>query len=371
MIGSGVPNRQLVSVQSTPTGVVPDSVALTVQAGPTQESPNRLVAPAGVTLSGTCEAPPPSDRFAQTRFLSGVVPPMPRNVLPHVPPPAVVRKSNFVGPEPSVDVVVLDVDVVVELELDVLELVDDEVLVLDDVEVLVLEEVELDVDDVLVLLVDDVLVLVLDVDDVLVDVLEDVLDDVVTEVLVDVEDEVLVLVLDVDDVDVEVELVEDVLVDVELVVLVVVVVVVAFGLHWAGSGLTNSGTATASIQSVLKVDTQSTQSTMSPASRIAPVQLDGGGPNVVTAGQVLEKPIGPAARSPLPSQSLSAPPHALQMLATFFASAFEMRRPVLPAGSPGTGHEFEWSPFRRRSQHFWSAFDRATMNFDVDLPIAC
>jgi hypothetical protein len=355
-IGSGEPNGQPVSVQSTPAGVEPERVWLTVHAGPTQESAKRFVAPAGVTLSGTCEMPPPSDRFAQTRFFSTtVVPARSRNVWPQFPLPAVVVKSNFVGPAPIVDVVVLDVEVVVELDDEVLELDDDELL---DVDVLEVELVEVDVLEELEVEVD----VVLDVDVLLVDV-EDVLVLVVDEVLV--EDVELDDVLDVEDVDVEVELVDvevvelvelelvDVLdVEVELVddVLVVDVVVVAFGLHCVGSGFTNSGTATASMQSVLKVDTQSTQSTTSCVSTIAPVQLDGS--KVVTAGHVPEKPYEPGVRSAAPPQSLSVPPHALQMLEIFFVSALEMRSIVLPAGSPGFGQLLVWTLFRRRSQHF-------------------
>jgi hypothetical protein len=213
-----------------------------------------------------------------------------------------------------------------------------------------------------------------EVEDVLVevvfaDVVLDVDEELVDVELVELVEVELVDVLDVEEDDVEVELVDEVLVDDVLEVLLVVVVVVAFGLHWIGSGFTNSGTATASMQSVLNVDTQSTQSTTSCVSTIAPVQLEGS--KVVTAGHVPEKPYAPGARSAVPPQSLSVPPHALQMLETFLVSALEMRRSVLPATSPGSGQEFECRPFRRRSQHFWRAFDRDTMNFDVALPIAC
>jgi hypothetical protein len=99
----------------------------------------------------------------------------------------------------------------------------------------------------------------------------------------------------------------------------VLVVVVAPGLQLPGSGLMNSGTATASMQSVLKVVTQSTQSTIAPTLAIGLPQA--GGANGVTAGQLDTKPIAAGDTSPLPSQSPSEPPHALQMAATFLLSA--------------------------------------------------
>jgi hypothetical protein len=222
-------------------------------------------------------------------------------------------------------------------------------------------------DDVLVLVVCDVDVLVEELVEVLLDVELEVLvlDVVVLDVLVLVVWDVDVLVEEL--VEVEVELVDEVLVEEELDVLVVVVVVVWFGLHWMGSGLTNSGTATASIQSVLNTDTQSTQSTMFCALTMAPLQLDGS--KVVTAGQFATNPIAPGVRSSPPPQSLSAPPHALQMDDTFLASAFEMSVVALP--SPGSGHGLLWRPLSRASQHFCRAFDRAPRNFAVALPIAC
>jgi hypothetical protein len=144
-------------------------------------------------------------------------------------------------------------------------------------------------------------------------------------------------------------------------------VLVAPGLQLPGSGLTNSGTATASMQSVLKVVTQSTQSTMAPALAIGLPQL--GDAKGVTDGQLDTKPMAAGDTSPLPSQSLSAPPHALQMLATFLLSAFWMRRSVLPVASDG--HGIVCWPLRRASQHFCMAFERAPRNLLVDLPIAC
>jgi hypothetical protein len=250
-IGSGVPNLQPTSVQSTPAGVDPDVVTPRVHAGPTHESVNRLVAPDGVELSGTCERPPPSERPPQARFFNGIAAPTSRNEFPHVPVAAVDRKSMPDGPLPSV--VVLDVDVDVLLVLDVDELVDDEVDVEEDVDEDVLVELEVDVellvdDDVDVLLVLEVDELVVTDDEVLVELEVDVLLLVDEDVLV--EDEVLldVDVLELVDVEllvedeVDVELVDEVLLDVELDVLDVVVVVVAFGLQ-RGSSAPNSGTA--------------------------------------------------------------------------------------------------------------------------------
>jgi hypothetical protein len=142
-IGSGVPKRQPVFVQSNP--------APAAAIGPTVQWPSavqlrlkRFVDPAGVVLSGTCERPPPSERFPQMSFFSGIVPARSRKVLPHVPEPAVDRKSNavagwnvmggielvvvVVGPRDVLDVVgtmdVLDVVGMVE-ELDVVGTVDE------------------------------------------------------------------------------------------------------------------------------------------------------------------------------------------------------------------------------------------------------
>jgi len=290
------------------------------------------------------------------------------------------------------------VDARVELELvvelvDVLELLDElEVLELDDVdEVDVLEVDEVDVlDDVLVddeleeldelddVLVDDELEEleeldeVLDVDVLLVEVLvlSDVLVDDVLLVEVDEVDELLVDDVLVDDVLEELDELDDVLlVEVELVedVLVVLDVVVVFGSHSASSGLTNFVTSTAVMQTTLNSVTQSTQSTMSCASRMAPSHDDA--PGGVTSGQLATKPICAGVASPLPLQSLSAPPHALQMLEIFLVSALPMSSEALP--SPGDGQAFECLPFMRASQHFCSAFDFDARNFTVDLPIAC
>lgn len=305
-------------------------------------------------------------------------------------------------PTKVVEVVVVGatdvVDARVELELvvelvDVLELLDElEVLEVDDVDVLELDDVDvLEVDEVDVLddvLVDDELEELDELDDVLVDdeleeleELDEVLDVdvllvevlVLSDVLVD--DVLLVEVVELSDVlvdDVLVELDElevELLLEVELVedVLVVLDVVVAFGLHSAGSGLTNCGTATAVMQSTLNSVTQSTQSTMSCASKMAPSHDDA--PGGVTSGQPGTKPICAGVASPVPLQSLSAPPHALQMLEIFLVSALPMSSDALP--SPGDGQAFECLPFMRASQHLCSALDFDARNFTVDLPIAC
>ena len=187
--------------------------------------------------------------------------------------------------------------------------------------------------------------------------------------LVEVEEEVE-LEEDVElELDVDVELVVEELVDVLLDELVDVVVVVAFGLQTGFSGLANCGIAAASMQSVLNVDTQSTQSTRFCAVTIAPLQLPGGSANAVTSLQLPANPICETGMSSPPPHTLSAPPHALQIVETFFASAFWMAGTALP--SPGSGHGFEWRPFRRASQHFWRAFEREFRNFVVDFPIDC
>jgi hypothetical protein len=55
-MGSGTPKRQPTSVQSTPAGVEPEVVGPMLHVLPTQpDNVKRLVAPAGVALSGTCD----------------------------------------------------------------------------------------------------------------------------------------------------------------------------------------------------------------------------------------------------------------------------------------------------------------------------
>ena len=90
---------------------------------------------------------------------------------------------------------------------------------------------------------------------------------------------------------------------------------------------------------------------------------------MVTDGQLDTKPIAAGATSPLPLHSLSAPPHALQIVTTFLVSALPMSSIAFP--SPGFGHGFVCRPFKRASQHFCMAFERAPRYFDVALPTAC
>jgi hypothetical protein len=143
-IGSGVPKRQPVVVQSKVAPGV--GVAPTVHEGPLHESVKRFVAPSGVVLSGTVETPPPRESRPQRIVFKGVTPFVSRKVCPHVPVATVDRKSNAFGTIPVVDVVVATgVDVVdedVELLLDVLVVgtgadVDDEVLELEELVVCV------------------------------------------------------------------------------------------------------------------------------------------------------------------------------------------------------------------------------------------
>jgi hypothetical protein len=206
----------------------------------------------------------------------------------------------------------------------------------------------------------DVLVLLLDVDDVEV-VAGPVLEVVVVStgslvdvlLLVGVGDEVLVdgvviLLLLVDalvleDVEVELEVDEEVLVD---DVLVLVVVVVAFGLQRGSTG-PSSGTAAWSMQSVANSVTQSTQVTRSLAVSTGPAQLAGSPSNGRPYGQEAGKPIEATGTSSVPSQSLSAPPHALQMVAIFFVSALPSASAVLPVASSGQVRDER--PFSRTS----------------------
>jgi hypothetical protein len=335
-IGNGVPNRHPTVVQSTPAGRPAAGIGPMLQFVPVQgPSENRLVAPDGVELSGTCEMPPPSDSPPHCKSLSGIVAPRSRKLFPHVPVADVdwKSKSSVVG---GVEVVVDDVvellvelDVEVELlvddDVDVLLDVDDEVLELVEVELLVVTEVDvlLEVDDdVLVLLeVDDEVLLLVEVELLVVTDVDVLLE---VELLVDVDDDVLV----------EEDVVDDVLLEVELDVLEVVVVVVAFGLQRGSSG-PNSGTAAWSVQSVLNSVTQSTQFFKSSTVTMAPVQLDGVPSKGLPYGHVAGKPIAATATSPLPSHSLSPPPHALQMAVTFFVSALLRSSAVLPVASTG------------------------------------
>jgi len=89
------------------------------------------------------------------------------------------------------------------------------------------------------------------------------------------------------------------------------------------------------MQSVLNSVTQSTQFLRSFAVTTAPLQLDGVPSKGLPYGQVAGKPIAATATSPLPSHSLSAPPHALQIDVIFFVSALLSRRAVLPVASTG------------------------------------
>ena len=73
-------------------------------------------------------------------------------------------------------------------------------------------------------------------------------------------------------------------------------------------------------------------------------------------------------KSPTPLQSLSAPPHALQIAARFFVSALAIAAAALP--SPGTGHGLVALPPLTAPQHLASAFDFATKKAAVALPIA-
>ena len=247
-IGSGSPNGHPVFVQSTPAGVDPELVAPMLHVLPVHpDNVNRLVAPPGVELSGTCESPPPSDRFPHKRFFNTVTAPTSRNVLPQFPLPAVDKKSN--SNEVEVDVLDdVEVDDVVELEV-LVELVD----VVDEVLVELVVELEVDVLDVELVEVDDVVdddVDVLLVDEVLVELVVDDDVEVLLELEVDVLDVELVEVDDVVDDDVDVLLVDEVLVDDVVEELVLVDVVVWFGLHTSGMA-PNSGTPAASMQSVL------------------------------------------------------------------------------------------------------------------------
>jgi hypothetical protein len=149
--------------------------------------------------------------------------------------------------------------------------------------------------------------------------------------------------------------------------IVVVVLVVAPAVQPAGYGVTSSGTAAASVQSVLNSATQSMHRRASCRSKTGPPQLEPA--RGETSGQVVANPMSAGAKSPTPLHRPSGPPHALQMVLTFRASALAMNSAALP--SPGSGHGFECLPRSRASQHSCSTFDRVTMNFEAPLLIAC
>src|SRR6185369_8128399 len=133
-------------------------------------------------------------------------------------------------------------------------------------------------------------------------------------------------------------------------------------LHSLGYGFSPRAPS-GSRQSALNSVTQSTQSTMSCAVLIeSPHDAP---PGIVTFGQLLANPICAGVRSSPPPQSLSAPPHALQIAARFFDSAFA----IAGAAFTPSGHGPETVPFRMPSSHFWSAFDLDAKNLAVDLPI--
>jgi hypothetical protein len=121
------------------------------------------------------------------------------------------------------------------------------------------------------------------------------------------------------------------------------------------------------MQSTLNSVTQSTQSTMSCTSTIAPLQLLGA-PGIVTPGHVAGNPMSDGDRSSAPPHARSSPPHVLQMLATFFASALSIASRALL--SPGSGQGFVCLFLSRASQHFCSALDFARRNLVVSLPMA-
>jgi len=99
---------------------------------------------------------------------------------------------------------------------------------------------------------------------------------------------------------------------------------------------------------------------------MGPPQLEP--PGTVTEGQVPTKPICAGVKSPAPSQARSEPPQRRQMAPIAFTCARWMRPAAMP--SPGVGHEFEWSPLRRASQHFCRAFDLDSTNWVGADPIA-
>jgi hypothetical protein len=107
-IGSGTPNGHPTQVQSTPGGVEPGTAPVMPHVVPMHfVRLKRFVAPAGTTLSGTCELPPPIEIRPQRRFFSGIVSARSRYVLPQVPMVALDVKSKRACDSSVVDVVVV------------------------------------------------------------------------------------------------------------------------------------------------------------------------------------------------------------------------------------------------------------------------
>jgi hypothetical protein len=136
--------------------------------------------------------------------------------------------------------------------------------------------------------------------------------------------------------------------------------------HSFGYSGSKPGTASRTSQSTLNSVTQSTHATSCVRLLTGPPHAEP--PGTVTLGQLDGKPIDAGLKSPTPLQSLSSPPHALQMLAIFLSSAFWIAATALP--SPGFGQSKECLPLWRASQHFPSALVFDEKNADVALPIA-
>ena len=142
------------------------------------------------------------------------------------------------------------------------------------------------------------------------------------------------------------------------------------------------------MQSTLNSATQSTHSISSSRVVTGPPQstcvVPGAGPGgTATGGQLATKPIwlgvrssprpSPATDPIVPWQAFPGPPHALQILAIFFDSAFAILSAALRAGVPGaavpSGQPAVCFSFMRLSQHFWRIFVFAARNFCACLPI--
>src|SRR5205823_892024 len=124
------------------------------------------------------------------------------------------------------------------------------------------------------------------------------------------------------------------------------------------------GTVASDAQSTVASVTQSTQATRSESA--VTVWAHDGAPEGLMFGQFGAKPISSGVESSAPPQLLSGPPHALQIAATFFDSAFAISAAALPSAAGQTPAAL---PAPTARQHLASAADLAVKKVVAALPI--
>src|SRR5262249_26557170 len=110
--------------------------------------------------------------------------------------------------------------------------------------------------------------------------------------------------------------------------------------------------------------TQSRQPTISATVAIPPAHDPP--PGRLTSGQVVANPISAGVKSLVPLHALSAPPHALQIVALVFASALAIVTAAFPSAAGQAPAAF---PTFTAFQHLASAFSCMTRKAAVALPI--